>query len=150
MTDPITENAGEPAADKGACRVLALGGWTSDGAGVKALLQMFDGPVGLAFVLAKSVPPEALSGLAAVSVETASDGAVPEPGRLYVCPPGCEVLVSGAGLEVHADPSGGRAVADRLFESLAARAGAAAVGVLFGGEDEDGVAQGERQAGEGW
>ena len=140
MTDPITENAGDPAADKGACRVLALGGWTSDGACVKALLQMFDGPVGLAFVLAKSVSPEALSGLASVSVVTASDGAVPEPGRLYVCPPGGEVLVGEAGLEVHADPSGGRAVADRLFESLAARAGAAAVGVLFGGDDEDGVA----------
>ena len=94
----------------------------------------------MAFVLAEAVPPAAFPPETGLVIVTAADGDVPVPGRLYVCPPGHALRIGAAGLELRAAAAGDGDGVEGLFESLAAEAGAAAVGVLLGARADVGAA----------
>ena len=129
----------KPKSARGGAAVVALGGWTG-GDGLAALLQSLDGGTSLAFVLAEAVPPAAFPPETGLVIVTAADGDVPVPGRLYVCPPGHALRIGAAGLELRAAAAGDGDGVEALFESLAAEAGAAAVGVLLGARADVGAA----------
>jgi chemotaxis response regulator CheB len=69
-------------------------------------------------------------------VEWAVDGAAPECGTTYVCPPACGLRVSQHGLEVLGLPDSARSwlvCPDALFASVASSYGAGSVGIVLSG-----------------
>ena len=86
----------------------------------------------VAFILAEPLATEGFPDGCALSVAEAVDGGMPEPDHLYLCPPEHALQIGAGGFEVSLLPrlADGRSNADCLFESLAAREGWRAVGVL--------------------
>jgi two-component system chemotaxis response regulator CheB len=142
--------------------VVAIGSSTG---GVEALLQIISRfpETCPATVLTQHMPATFTKSFAArldrscgAAVEEAYDGAVLEPGRIFLAPGGAthlEVVRSGGALRCRlreGDPvSGHRPSVDVLFKSVAEATGAAAMGVILTGMGRDG-AQGlltMRQAG---
>ena len=91
----------------------------------------------VAFILAEPLATEGFPDGCALSVAEAVDGGMPEPDHLYLCPPEHALQIGAGGFEVSLLPrlADGRSNADCLFESLAAREGWRAVGVLLPGQD---------------
>ncbi len=89
-----------------------------------------------------SVMPQILARAGPLPAVAASDGEVPQPGRLYVAPPDRHVLVTPAGLRLSSGPrvSGHRPAIDPAMQSAAATYGARAVGIVLSGTRDDGAA----------
>ena len=133
-------------------RIVALGG----SAGAVAALQQIlcalpaDAP---AILVAVHMPApftqhfaQRLDGLCAIHVREAADGAPVLPGHAYVAPGGFHLRLARSGaayvcrLDSGAKLNGHRPAADSLFQSVAAAAGADAVGVVLTGMGRDGAA----------
>ncbi|KUH70147.1 protein-glutamate methylesterase [Mycolicibacterium novocastrense] len=128
--------------------VVAVG---ASAGGVEALTQLVGGmPSDLpcAVLIVLHMPPNAPSVLAKIldrcgplPVETATDGAVIEPGRGYVCAPDHHLLVADGHVMLSRGPteSGHRPAINALFRSVALSFGPRAIGVLLSGVLDDGV-----------
>lgn len=139
-------------------RVVAVGTSTGGPAALQELLSGMRGfPAAVLVVqhIARGfVDPlvQWLRAVAPLTVRVAAAGERPQPGVVYLAPDDAHLEVSPDGLLLLArtPPVGGfRPSATRLFETVAAAYGAAAVGVVLTGMGSDGVAglAGAREAG---
>ena len=82
-----------------------------------------------------------LTSASRLPVRVVSDGETPEPGTIYVAPPGVHLTLGADGqLHLPIEPEGDpRPSADVLFRSLADAAGAAGTGVVLTGMGSDGA-----------
>ena len=132
----------------------ALSGVVAAGAsagGVEALTQFVAGlppdlPCGVLIVLhmpasAPSVLAKILDRSGPLPSQTAVDGAVIEPGRIYVCAPDRHLLAADGHVMLSQGPTenGHRPAVNALFRSVALSFGPRAIGVLLSGVLDDGV-----------
>ena len=132
-------------------KLVAIGSSTG---GVEALIQLLSGfPTNCPpTVIAQHMPPTftrsfaaRLDHLCAAKVEQAQEGAPLEAGRIYLAPGGeTHLLIEGRArlrCRLHAGPTrnGHRPSVDALFDSVAAVAGAEAIGVILTGMGRDGA-----------
>lgn len=120
--------------------------------GVEALAELFsqmppDVPASFFVVLhvperGTSVLPEILSRHGPLPARHPADGAVIEPGGVYVAPPGHHLLVKRGRVRVVRGPreNGARPAVDPLFRSAAAAYGPRVVAVVLSGTLDDGTA----------
>jgi two-component system chemotaxis response regulator CheB len=90
---------------------------------------------------ASSHLPQILNQAGRLPAQHAQDGQPLAPGRLYVAPPNCHLLVSSGKLHLVNGPrtNGVRPAIDPLFRSAAEAYGARTIGVLLSGALDDGV-----------
>jgi PAS domain S-box-containing protein len=74
-----------------------------------------------------------------LAIQTASDGDVLDGGRIYITPPGKDLVVTEGKISLQQTSSLYRPSIDRLFDSAALQWGQRAVGVILSGKGADGV-----------
>jgi two-component system CheB/CheR fusion protein len=127
--------------------VAALG---ASAGGLEALEDFFDHmqpDTGVSFLVAQhldpnreSIGPDLLGQHTSMPVRQAVDGDILRPDHVYVAPPDAWMTLGQGTL--HMEPRQGRGsptVVDRLFRSMAADAGPAAVAILLSGAGSDGA-----------
>jgi two-component system CheB/CheR fusion protein len=140
-------SAEEGGADERAFPIVGVG---ASAGGVEALERFLRGlapSVGAAVVVVVHLDPNRSSMMAKVlgraarmPVREAEDGALVEPGRVYVIPPNAGVSMEGQRLRVRSLGGQHHASIDAFFCSLAQQQGKAAVGVVLSGAGSDGTA----------
>ncbi|MEW5929534.1 MAG: chemotaxis protein CheB [Gemmatimonadota bacterium] len=120
--------------------------------GVEALAELFSRiprDVEASFFVVLHVPdrgtsvlPSILSRRGVLPARHPADGAVIEPGRVYVAPPGHHLLVKRGRVRLVRGPreNGARPAVDPLFRTAAAAYGPRVVGVVLSGTLDDGTA----------
>ena len=120
--------------------------------GVEALSTLARGlppDLAAAVFVVLHVPPTATSTLPRILARAgtlpaahAVDGEAIRPGRIFVAPPGCHLLIDEEQVHLVRGPkeNGHRPAADPLFRSAAAAYGARVVGVVLSGTLDDGTA----------
>jgi two-component system, chemotaxis family, protein-glutamate methylesterase/glutaminase len=143
MAAPGDENGSHPR------MVVAVG---ASAGGVEALSRLvgrlspdFPGAVVVVLHVAATgttVLPQILDRAGPLPASAAEEGARLSPGRVYVAPSDCHVLVEDGGLRLWSGPreNGHRPAVDPLFRSVARAYGPAAVGVVLSGTRDDGTA----------
>jgi len=131
---------------------IAIGASTGGVERIRDLLQVM--PAGAPpIVITQHMGPsylasfaERLNKLCAVSVQLATEGARLEPGKVFIAPGECHLLVARDSLgycchlEASAPVSGHRPSVDMLFHSVAKVAGPNVVGAILSGMGRDGAA----------
>lgn len=138
---------------RGTERIVAIGASTGGTEAIREVLVElpFDFP---AIVITQHMPPgftksfaQRLDSLCRMSVREATDGERLLPGHVYIAPGGQHLVIdrSGSNYVARIDNSEPvnrhRPSVDRMFESVAARAGANAIGVMLTGMGKDGAEQ---------
>jgi two-component system chemotaxis response regulator CheB len=123
----------------------SAGGVEALSALVRALPADFPAPVIVVLHVPASGPsvlPAILSRAGPLQAVHAADGAVLEPGRIFVAPPNCHVLVSNGSITLSRGPreNGHRPAIDPLFRSAVASYGERTAGVVLSGTLDDGTA----------
>jgi two-component system CheB/CheR fusion protein len=132
------------------CPIVGVG---ASAGGLAAFEAFFQGvPAGtvpaMAFVLVQHLAADRASRLAEIvagfthlEVRELQHGTMPEPGRVYVLPPGREVVLRGGRLLLlePVAPRGRRLPIDLFFRSLAGELADQAVGVVLSGTGQDGT-----------
>jgi two-component system CheB/CheR fusion protein len=127
--------------------VVAIGSSAGGLEALKALLPFLPSRAQFAYVIAQHLSPqqgsilgELLTRDTILPVEDVRDGTPIGPDRVFVCPPGHDVIVREGRLLLHeADERGARPSIDRLFESVAEEYGEYGVAVLLSGRGADGA-----------
>jgi len=123
----------------------SAGGVEALSALVRALPADFAAPVIVVLHVPASGPsvlPAILSRAGPLPAVHVADGVALEPGRIYVAPPNCHVLVSGGSLTLSRGPreNGHRPAIDTLFRSAVASFAERTAGVVLSGTLDDGTA----------
>jgi two-component system, chemotaxis family, protein-glutamate methylesterase/glutaminase len=89
-----------------------------------------------------SILPQILSRNGKLEAHHAVDGAATKPGRIYVAPPDCHLLIDPGGMRVTRGPreNGHRPAIDPLFRTAARAYESAVAGVVLSGTMDDGAA----------
>jgi two-component system, chemotaxis family, protein-glutamate methylesterase/glutaminase len=112
---------------------------------VRGLPEDFPGSVFVVVHFPGGVPstlPRILSRAGALTAHHAADGEPIEPGRIYVAPPDCHLLLADGHVRAMRGPkeNGHRPAIDPLFRTAAHSFGARVVGVVLSGNLNDGTA----------
>ena len=136
--------------------IVAVASSAGDIAAVSELLSALPAECSAAFLIVQAVDSsreqlllEAIAASTTLAVTRAHDGALVEPGHVYVITTKITLTMSGGQARLTSGPSALHHLADMLFTSLAKERGASAIGVVLSGEGADGACgiQAIRQAG---
>ena len=127
--------------------VVGIGASAGGLEAVSEMIAELPATTGMAFLLAQHLDPvhesfltELLAKKAAFTVETAADGAILRPDRLYVIPPNAIMTVADGVLRLRSrdGEEHPRKPVNILFRSLAEQLGHRAIAVVLSGTDSDG------------
>ncbi len=135
-----------PSGESVTARVVGIGASAGGLAALRAFVRHVPPRSGLSFVIVPHLSSAQegyapfLQGHAHVPIETVADGVQVTADRIYVLPPGPDLLMVDGSLKLVApeSPNGGRAPIDRFFRSLAGALGKDAAGVILSGTGADG------------
>ncbi len=134
------------AVPKGTARIVGIGCSAGSQEALEQLFTAMPDDCGVSFAVIMHLPPEGPSYLAetlgrytTMPVATAEDGMEPVPDRIYLIPPGRELIVTDGRLRLE-EPARGAVPhpVDRFLRSLAAEAGKDAIAVILSGSGTDG------------
>jgi two-component system CheB/CheR fusion protein len=128
--------------------VVGIGASAGGLEAVSELIAELPAETGMAFLLVQHLDPrrdslltEILAKKAEIAVETAADGTILRPDRLYVIPPNVSMTLADGVLQLHSRESEERPYkpVNILFHSLAEQHLHQAVAVVLSGTDSDGA-----------
>jgi two-component system CheB/CheR fusion protein len=131
-----------------AARVVGIGASAGGLRALKALFGRLPPGGAAAYVVISHLAADRASSLPAIlqahtalPVAAVVDGETPERGRIYVIPPGADLILADRALRLVTTDGGGagRAPIDRFFRSLADELGSEAAGVILSGTGVDGT-----------
>ena len=132
--------------EQGPSHIVGIGGSAGGLLGYRALLDGLPADTGMAFVIISHMAPNAPSHLANIlsnhtqmPIAVASTGMPIRGNRVYVIAPDSDLLVEGQSFKVMRPRTARSIQVDLFLASLAAAAGASAIGVILAGFGDDGA-----------
>lgn len=129
--------------------VVGIGASAGGLEAIRDLVEHLSPKIDATYVVAQHMAPQHRSVLAQLigrdtelTVVDAEDGAVPEPGTVYITPPNRDILFENGCLRLVSpsdDVATPKPSVDRFFASLAENAGERAVGIVLSGTGNDGA-----------